>query len=67
MNITKEVFDAAQSSKGGINRAQFEAIGVEWPPKAGWRKKDYTEAQIREFIAKRTPETPELPGFHALG
>ncbi|MDB4302177.1 hypothetical protein N9924_01280 [bacterium] len=36
--ITKEFIESNKTPGGGWNRKQIEAIGLEWPPRKGWKK-----------------------------
>ena len=37
VTITKELIEAGASNQGGWNRKQFQALGIQWPPKNGWK------------------------------
>jgi hypothetical protein len=53
MKITREWIRAHATPKGGYTRAQLEAIGVPWPPVAGWPDRvigqEISEEQRRIF------------------
>lgn len=36
MKLTRAMIWDGRSDRGGWNRAQFEVLGVEYPPKKGW-------------------------------
>lgn len=54
MKITRQLLEAGRSQRGGWNRPQLEALGIEWPPTNGWRVRligtEITEQQARRFI-----------------
>ena len=33
--LTQELIEAGISSKGGYNKCQLAALGIEWPPQKG--------------------------------
>lgn len=35
--LTHELIESGKSNVGGWTRKQIEALGVTWPPKAGWK------------------------------
>jgi hypothetical protein len=37
--LTEEIIEQGRSTNGGWSRGQLEAIGVEWPPVKGWKKR----------------------------
>ena len=39
VEVTKEWLDLNRSGNGAWTKAQMEALGVNWPPQKGWRKK----------------------------
>lgn len=51
--MTDEMLDDAKTAGGAWTRAQLSVIGVEWPPRRGWRQwvvgKDYPEETIARF------------------
>lgn len=53
MKITKEIIREASGGTGAFNSSQLAALGIKWPPEAGWTHREYTEIQIREFINRR--------------
>lgn len=59
--ITKEFIESNKTPGGGWNRKQIEAIGLEWPPRKGWKKSvigrciSFENAQI--FGAHSIPNT----------
>ena len=38
IKITNHWLNSVRSSKGGLNKAQFEKLGFSWPPPKGWAK-----------------------------
>lgn len=57
MKITQELIESGQSGNGGWTREQLELIGVQWPPKHGWRQRvqgmEIPEADAQKFVAMR--------------
>jgi hypothetical protein len=55
MIVTRDFLEAHRSARGGWTRAQLAAIGVPWPPPAGWMGRivgtEITEAQRAAFVA----------------
>jgi hypothetical protein len=57
--ITKEIIEKAKSINGGWSASQLKVIGVEWPPKKGWKEKVIREMvvvndeQLKQFLNKR--------------
>lgn len=53
--ITHQFLDDNRTASGAWTRAQFEAIGVAWPPRSGWRQQivgtEISYAQAEKFIA----------------
>ena len=35
---TEQEIEAARSAKGGFGRREFAKLGVNWPPRTGWRQ-----------------------------
>jgi len=48
--ITEETISLAQSSKGGFTKAALAALGVSWPPLAGWRQRIIGDFIIQERV-----------------
>lgn len=52
--LTKEMIEKGISSRGGYNKQQLAAIGVDWPPVKGWKMEligtTVTKEQYEEFI-----------------
>lgn len=44
--VTDDLIHKIRSRAGGWNRIQLDALGVEWPPKKGWRKPFKSGVQI---------------------
>jgi hypothetical protein len=38
VRVTQDLLDRGKSPRGGWNRGQLAALGVAWPPPAGWQK-----------------------------
>jgi len=38
LEITAELIAAGKSERGGLSRKQMTLLGVEWPPRSGWRQ-----------------------------
>lgn len=55
--ITEALLEKGKSSKGGWNKHQFKCLGIEWPPKTGWKDriigKEITIEKANEFIRKK--------------
>lgn len=55
--ITRELIEAGESGHGGWNQEQFRLIGVEWPPREGWKDrvigKEISEADAQRFVEFR--------------
>lgn len=51
--MTDEMLEGAKTASGAWTSAQLKLIGVEWPPRKGWRQwvigKDYPEETIDRF------------------
>lgn len=43
--------EQAMQKTGGVKRAQLEAIGVEWPPQRGWKRRVIGQLFTKEKIA----------------
>ena len=39
MIVTKAYLNKYRTGKGGWNRKQLAAIGIDWPPTKGWKKR----------------------------
>ncbi len=56
--MTNEVIEESKSSAGGWTKAQLAVVGLEWPPKNGWKLlligKDYPQATLDRFKELRT-------------
>ena len=54
MKITREFLEIHKSTRGSWNSSQLAVVGIEWPPKKGWRArlegKEITDEQARLFI-----------------
>lgn len=54
MLVTEEILKQAISSRGGYSRKQLALIGVQWPPKSGWKRsvlgKDFPSEVLKQFI-----------------
>lgn len=52
--LTKDMIEKGMSSRGGFNKNQLAAIGVEWPPQKGWKHlligKTITKDQYEKFL-----------------
>ena len=52
--LTQELIEAGVSSKGGYNKCQLAALGIEWPPQKGWKTSvighTITEEDYQRFI-----------------
>jgi ribonuclease HI len=53
--LTNEFIDACKTPSGSWNRRQFDVIGVDWPPRHGWKStvigNQITDDQKAEFKA----------------
>lgn len=53
--LTKEIFNAGKSSRGGWGWRQLKLLGVEYPLKKGWKKRiigtEVGKEKINEFLA----------------
>jgi hypothetical protein len=53
MILTKKYINSHRTDKGGITRAQVEALGLKWTPQAGWVKRlvgtEISDEQARKF------------------
>jgi hypothetical protein len=57
MKITQDFIEAGASDAGGWNWEQFRILGVETPPRAGWRTRiegtEISRTEANEFLALR--------------
>lgn len=55
MKVTKEFIESGMSERGGWNKAQFECLGIPWPPQGGWKRKiigaEITQEKADLFLA----------------
>lgn len=55
MKISDHLIKSGQSAKGGWTRKQLQLLGVEWPPKQGWRRRvigrEIDKSAAEEFLA----------------
>lgn len=56
VTLTEGDLRAGASERGGFNREQLAAIGVEWPPARGW---------LKELVGTQLPAL-SLSAFQAL-
>lgn len=53
--VTDEILESAKSSKGGYSKKQLALLGVDWPPKTGWKKamlgKSLPSSTVAQFVA----------------
>ena len=53
MKINRAFIMENRTPRGSWTQAQIEALGVTWPPRAGWIDtvigQELTEAQVRQF------------------
>jgi len=53
MILTKQYINSHRTDKGGITKAQVEALGLKWTPPAGWVKRligtEISDQQARKF------------------
>lgn len=73
MKVTHQFIVENRTPRGSWTQAQIEALGIVWPPRAGWMDKvighDLTEAQVRQFQDTTTKKQAKAdnPGqFHLL-
>ena len=56
--LTREYINKHRTPRGAFNRSQVEALGLKWPPKAGWINnldgEMITPDQARRFEQGRT-------------
>lgn len=55
MIVTDELLGHGKSDRGGLNRKQFEILGVAWPPPRDWKKSivgilEITEKKAEQFV-----------------
>lgn len=59
MIITNDYLEQNKTPKGAWTKKQLAAIGVNWPPKKGWKKRvignEITEEQASKFERCKTP------------
>ena len=59
MIITKELLDSAATENGGYTKKQLAAIGIDWPPRKGWKTevigKSISEEQAEIFLDNHSP------------
>lgn len=67
MKLTYELINAAKTPFGAWTRAQIEALGVAWPPTAGWQKgvvgREVSEEEYKlfcELASKRRSKPKEV-------
>lgn len=57
MRLTNDLIVAGFSDGGGVTRQQIELLGVEYPPKSGWKKRligtDISQEKYDFFIKLR--------------
>lgn len=55
--VTETLIEEGKSDAGGWNEAQFEILGVCWPPSPGWKTRvvgsQLTEDEAIEFVNLR--------------
>ena len=58
MKVTRQFIMDNRTPRGSWTQAQIEALGIAWPPRAGWIDgvigHELTEAQVRQFQNKAT-------------
>lgn len=67
MILTKQMFEAGKSDRGGYKVAQLKALGLKWEgttwPDAGWPRRligsEITEKQYAEFMELRGRNVPQ--------
>lgn len=57
-DITPEMILKIRSPHGGWTRANLAKLGVQWPPKKGWRKE--LETLWREGRPRKLVRSPDL-------
>lgn len=69
VTVTKKLFRDGMSKNGGYSRAQYEAIGVAYPLRAGWHKKligsQVTDGQVRRFMSLKDAHVSEITEIDA--
>lgn len=54
MKLTEQRIDAGRSERGGWSRKQLALLGVDWPPKTGWKQRvigdEISEDKYRQFL-----------------
>lgn len=52
ITLTEERLNKAKTPRGGYCKAQLQALGIEWPPKSGWKKGVIgKKVTLRRFIS----------------
>lgn len=63
MKVTRQFLMDNCTLRGAWTQAQIEALGVQWPPRAGWIDAviglELTEAQVRQFQDSTTKKTSQ--------
>lgn len=63
VRITEAFLRAGQSGRDGWTKRKLALLGVNWPPRKGWKRlvigQDIPESVAEEFLAP----VPELPGL----
>ena len=53
MKVTRQFIMDNRTPRGSWTQAQIEALGIVWPPRAGWIDgvigQELTETQVRQF------------------
>ena len=53
MKLTNEIIESGKTERGAWTRAQFLILGIEWPPKGGWKGRiigcEYSEETVKKF------------------
>lgn len=67
MKLTEEMILAGQTGNGGWNRAQLAALGIDWPPHKGWKRRligtEISEQQYQRFLQlKHFPKSDPRQG-----
>lgn len=52
VELTSDIFDRAVSSNGGFSHAQLALLGVDGPPKKGWKRRLLGTFASREVVAE---------------
>lgn len=59
MIITEDCFTYWKTSKGGFTAAQLKLLGIDWPPKPGW-KHDLLGTEIDDDLYRQIYEAKFL-------